>query len=230
MTPPIKDLDKTVKSLEDLSFFRSFAAAAFNRHVEAVYYKNTDADKDAKRALLITPKDTQISICNKQLLFFFSLQKFTQQTEERISFAKGTDPIDPEMIRLKVQLSPALLYHKNGSPIGKRYISVPHIDESKLANLKNFTFTHGSTIRLYCFGDRKQIKVEAIDEAEGNRAINELLKLVRDDKKLGTAEEHGYTGKPPKDTTKPILHGIKSTANQLHIKYPGDRGSITFYI
>jgi hypothetical protein len=217
MTAPIKDLEKTVAALEGLAFFRGFAQLAFNHHVNAIYWKATDDHKAAKRALLITNSDTQISIANKQLLLFFSLQKFTQQTEDKISFAKGTADGDPDMIRAKIQLNPALKYKADGSTVGYRYISVPHVDEARLGDLRDFYFIHGSITRLYCFADKKQIKVMAIDEKEGNRAINELLKLVQPKWKLGTAEEHGYTGKPPKDVKEPDLLGIKSQAAELQL-------------
>lgn len=229
MSSPIVNSEKTIENLEGVAFFRNFAKLTFNRHVEAVYHDSSDSHKDARRALLITDKDTQISIVNKQLLFFFSLQKFTQQTEDKISFAKGTADSDPNMIWLKVQLSPKLLYTANGSPVGKRYIKVPHVDESKLGDLKNFTFTHGSVTRLYTFADKKQLKVKAISEDEGNRAINELLKLVLDKWKLGTAEDHGYTGRPPKDIVKPYLEGITSKCHELHIHYPNER-SMTLFV
>jgi hypothetical protein len=229
MATPIANVEKTIENLEGVAFFRNFAKLTFNRHIEAVYHDASDTHKDARRALLITNKDTQISIANKQLLFFFSLQKFTQQTEDKISFAKGTADSDPNMIWLKVQLSPSLLYKSDGSPVGKRYIKIPHIDESKLGDLKNFKFTHGSVTRLYSFADKKQIKVKAIDETEGNRAINELLKLILDKWKLGTAEDHGYTGKPPKDVIKPDLEGITSKCHELHIHYPHER-SITLFV
>lgn len=228
-TPPIKDLDKTVAALEGVAFFRNFAKLIFNRHVEAVYYKNSDTHVEARRALLITDKDTQISIANKQLLFFFSLQKFTQQTEETQYLTSRTALGDPDMIYLKVQLSPSLLYFSNGSPVGKRYIQVPHIDESKLGNLKDFQFTHGAVSRLYVFADRKQIKVKAIDEKEADRAINELLKLVLDKWKLGNSENHAFTGKPPKDKSAPKLLGITSTCNELHVHYPYQR-PLTFFV
>jgi hypothetical protein len=220
MSTPIANVEKTVENLEGLAFFRNFAKLTFNRHIEAVYHADSDTHKDARRALLITDKDTQISIANKQLLFFFSLQKFTQQTEETQYLTAGTVPSDPEMIYLKVQLSPSLLYFPNGQSVGKRYIQVPHIDESKLGNLKDFKFTHGAIKRLYVFADKKQIAVLAIDEAEGNRAINELLKLVLDKWKLGMAEDHAFTGKPPKDKAAPKLSGITSTCNELHVYYP----------
>jgi hypothetical protein len=228
-TPLIKDLDKTVAALEGVTFFRNFAKLTFNRHVEAVYHQNIDSHIEARRALLITDKDTQISIANKQLLFFFSLQKFTQQTTEKISFAKGTAAGDPNMIRMKVQLSPSLLYKKDGTPVGKRYISVPHIDESKLGNLNNFTFTHGIVTRLYCFADRKQIKVEAISETEANRVINELLKLVETKWLLGSSESHAYTGNPPKDIKLPDLYNVTSKCHELHIYYPNSR-AITIFV
>ena len=229
MTDQLKNTEQTIANLEGLAFFRNFAKLTFNRHVEAVYYRNTEDNIQARRALLITDKDTQISIANKQLLFFFSLQKFTQQTEERISFAKGTAQKDPNMIRVKIQLSPKLLYGEDGQPLGKRYISVPNIDESKLGELRNFTFKHGSITRLYCFADRTQIKVCAFDEAEGDRAINAALKLVLSDKKLGTSEEHSFTGKPPKDTKTPLLMGVTSVCNELHLYYPNQR-AVTLFV
>ena len=229
MTDQLKNTEQTIANLEGLAFFRNFAKLTFNRHVEAVYHRNTEENIQARRALLITDKDTQISIANKQLLFFFSLQKFTQQTEDKISFAKGTAEKDPNMIRLDVQLSPSLLYTKSGTSVGKRYISVPHIDESKLGNFRDFTFIHGSITRLYCFADKKQIKVKAISEEEGNRAINQLLKLVQPEWILGTAEEHGFTGKPPKDMGKPLLDNIQSKCHELHIHYPNLK-SITFFV
>jgi hypothetical protein len=226
--PPIKDLEKTVEALEGVAFFRNFAKLTFNRHVNSVYHQNSDSHIEAKRALLITDKDTQISIANKQLLFFFSLQKFTQQTEETQYLTSGTVPGDPEMIYLKVQLSPSLLYLPNGQSVGKRYIQVPHIDESKLGNLKDFKFTHGAVSRLYVFADRKQLKVKAIDEKEADRAINELLKLVLDKWKLGNSENHSFTGKPPRDKTAPKLLGITSVCNELHVHYPHQRALTLF--
>lgn len=225
----LKKQEETIKALAELAAFKNFAKLTFNRHINSVYFKQSEAHIEARKALLITDADSQISIANKQLLFFFSLQKFTQQTTEKMSFAKGMAPKDPFMLRLKVQLSPSLLYKKDGTPIGKRYISVPHVDESKLGDLKDFTFTHGIVTRLYAFADRKQIKVEAISEDEGNRAINELLKLVEPQWKLGSAEEHGYTGKPPKDSTLPDLYGIKSKCYELHIYYP-NTSAITLYV
>lgn len=217
---PIKDLEKTVAALEEVAFFRNFAKLTFNRHVNAVYHQNSDSHIEAKRALLITDKDTQISIANKQLLFFFSLQKFTQQAEETQFLTSGTVPGDPNMIYLKVQLSPSLLYFPSGQSVGSRYIKVPHVDESKLSNLRDFKFTHGAIRRIYVFPDKKQIKVIAIDEAEGDRAINQLLKLVLDKWKVGSSENHSFTGKPPKDKDDPKLIGITSKCNELHIFYP----------
>jgi hypothetical protein len=229
MSSPIVNTERTIENLEGVAFFRNFAKLTFNRHIEAVYHDASDTHKDARRALLITDKDTQISIANKQLLFFFSLQKFTQQTEETQYLTQGFEMPDPNMIYLKVQLSPSLLYYPGGQSVGKRYIQVPHIDESKLANLKDFKFTHGAITRLYVFGDRKQIKVKAIDETEGNRAINELLKLVLDKWKLGSAEDHAFTGRPPRDKTAPKLLGITSTCNELHIHYPNEK-MITLFV
>lgn len=229
MTSSIVNPERTIENLEGVAFFRNFAKLTFNRHIEAVYHNDSDEHKNARRALLITDKDTQISIANKQLLFFFSLQKFTQQTEETQYLTQGTALPDPEMIYLKVQLSPSLLYYSNGQSVGKRYIQVPHIDESKLGNLKDFKFTHGAITRLYVFADRKQLKVKAIDEDEANRAINELLKLVLDKWKLGTAENHAFTGRPPKDKSAPKLVGITSSCNELHVYYPNER-MITLFV
>jgi hypothetical protein len=228
MSKLIKDYEKTAAALEGVAFFRNFAKATFNRHVEAVYWKEIEAHQDARKALLITDKDTQISIANKQLLFFFSLQKFTQQTEETQYLTAGSVPSDPEMIYLKVQLSPSLLYFPGGQPVGKRYIQVPHVDEAKLGSLKGFKFKHGSITRLYVFPDKKQIKVQAFDEIEGNKAINSLLGLVLDKWKVGTAEDHAYTGKPPRDKSGNRLTGITSTCNELHIHYPHQK-AITFF-
>lgn len=215
--PPIANLDQTVKDLEGLAFFRNFAALTFNRHVEAVYWKSTEDHKQARRALLIVDRDSQIAIVNKQMLFFFALQKLTQQVEDHISFAKGTAPIDPNMIRCKVVLRPTLLYKKDGTSVGNRSIVVPHVDESKLGELRDFHFIHGSTTRLYAFADKKQIKVIAIDEKEGNRAINQLLRIVNKNWLLGDAESHGYTGKPPEDMDKPDLYNIRSNATGLDV-------------
>jgi hypothetical protein len=222
-TPKLKNIEKTVEKLTELDFFRNFAIVSFNRHVNAVYHLSTEEHVAAKRALLITISDTQISIANKQLLFFFSLQKFTQQTEETPYLTAQTELSDPNMVRVKVQLSPSLLYFPDGMSVGKRYIQVPHVDESKLHLLKNFKFTHGDVIRLYVFGDKKQIKVRAISVEEGNRAINELLKIVVEKKKKGTAEKHGYTGKLPEDKPPGRLLGITSTCNELHIYHPHER-------
>jgi hypothetical protein len=219
-TSPIKNVDETVEALEYLAFFRNFAKLTFNQHVEAIYWKATDDHQQAKRALLIRDQDSQVTIVNKQLLLWFALQKFSQQTEDKISFAKGTADGDPYMISAKLQLVPTLKYKPDGTSTGYRQINVPHVDESRLGDFRNFHFVHGSVIRLYCFADKKQIKVLAIDEKEGNRAINHLLKLVQPEWLLGTAEEHGYTGKPPKDTDKPDLLGITSRCAQLHLSNP----------
>jgi hypothetical protein len=228
MPSPIVNTERTIENLEGVAFFRNFAKLTFNRHIEAVYHDASDSHKDTRRALLITDKDTQISIANKQLLFFFSLQKFTQQTEETQYLTAGTVPSDPEMIYLKVQLSPSLLYFPNGSPVGKRYIQVPHIDESKIGNLKDFKFKHGGVTRLYVFADKKQIKVKAFDETEGDRAINQLLGLVLDRWKLGDSETHSFTGKLPKDKDAPKLLGITSKCNELHIHYPHEKALTLF--
>jgi hypothetical protein len=228
MPSQLKNQDETVSALEGLAFFRNFAILTFNRHVEAVYYKNTETHTEAKRALLITAKDTQMSIANKQLLFFFSLQKFAQQTDERVNIAKGMAEKDPNMVKLKVRLQPAKLYKPDGTEYGQRYISVPHIDESKLGNLRDFTFKHGMVIRLYVFADKKQIKLFAHTETEGDRAINELLKLV--DKKwlLGTSEEHSYTGRIGKDVKDLDLTGITSKAVALLVTHPHERPYTVF--
>jgi hypothetical protein len=228
MSELIKDYERTAAALEGVAFFRNFAKATFNRHVEAVYWKDIEAHQDARKALLITDKDTQISIANKQLLFFFSLQKFSQQVTEHISFAKGTADKDPNMVKLRVQLSPSLLYDKNGVSIGKRYIRVPHIDESKLGNFRDFKMTHGSTTRMYTFADKKYIKVGVVDEAEGDRVINQLLKIVQTEWKVGTSEQHSYTGKMPADIAKPLLQGITSKCHELHVIHPYERPYVVY--
>jgi hypothetical protein len=228
-TRVLKDPEKTIVALENAQFSNSFAQATFNRHVEAVYWKDTAAHKDARRALLITDKDLILQRIEKQMIFFFSLQNFTQQTEEKISFAKGTAEGDPNMVRLKVQLSPSLLYKKDGTSVGKRYISVPHIDESKLGEFRNFRMVHGMIIRIYAFADKKQIKVLVKDEAEGDRVINELLRIIIPKWRLGTSEEHSYTGKPPKDVKDYDLVGITSKCHQLHVFHPHER-PYTFYV
>lgn len=220
MSELIKDLDKTVAALEGVAFFRNFAKLTFNRHVEAVYYKNSDTHLEAKRALLITDKDTQISIANKQLLFFFSLQKFAQETEERVNIAKGMGEKDPNQVKLRVRVNPSRMYKPDGTRYGYRYLRVPHIDESKLGNLRDFTFKHGMVIRLYVFADKKQIKLFAYDEAEGDRAINQLLKLVKDEWIIGTSEQHSYTGRMGKDVEDLDLTGITSKCNALLVQNP----------
>jgi len=219
----LKNERSVIAGLENIAFFRNFARLAFNRHIKAIYYKNDDTHKQAKRALLITSKDTQLSIVNKQLLFFFSLQKFAQQTEERVNIAKGLEDKDPNMVKLKIRLQPSKLYKLDGTMYGQRYISVPHIDESKLGNFRDFTFKHGMVIRLYVFSDKKQIKVFAFTETEGDRVINELLKLVRKDKLLGTSEQHSYTGRIGKDVKELDLTGITSKAVALLISHPYER-------
>jgi hypothetical protein len=216
MTDLLKDPQKTIENLENLQQFKNFAKIAFNHHVNSIYYKNTEEHKQAKRALLITDKDSQISIANKQLLLFFSLQKFEQSVEEKLLYSKDM-PNDPEMISAKIKLNPSKKYTDDGKSVGCRYIKVPHVDESKLGNLRDFKFTHGNICRLYTFADKKQIKVYAISETEGNKAINALLELVQDKYKLGTAEEHGYTGIPPKDQKDVSLKGITSKGTAIHV-------------
>jgi hypothetical protein len=220
MSAQLKNTDRTISALEDLTFFRNFAKLTFNRHVKAVYWKDDETHRNAKRALLITDKDTLLSIANKQLLFFFSLQKFAQAVEERIVIAKGMAEKDPNMVKLRLRMAPLKLYKPDGTKYGYRYFQVPHIDESKIGNLRDFTFKHGMVIRLYVFADKKQIKLFAFTETEGDRAINEILKLV--DKKwlLGTSEQHSYTGRIGKDVPDGDLTGLTSKCNALLVQHP----------
>lgn len=215
--PPIKNLEKTVENLENLAQFTNFAKLVFNEHVNAVYYKNSEEHVQAKKALLIKDRDSQISICNKQLLFFLSLQKLEQQVSDKFVLNSGNVDKDPSMITAEVKLNPSLKYKKDGTPTGTRQIKIPHVDESKLGNLRDFKFTHGKVAVIYSFADKKQIKVLSIDEKEGLRAINELLKIVDSKWLLGSAEEHCYMGKMPKDMKDGDLHGLTSKGTALHI-------------
>lgn len=214
--PPIKNLEKTVENLENLAQFTNFAKLVFNEHVNAVYYKNTEEHVQAKKALLIKDKDSQISICNKQLLFFLSLQKLEQQVSDKFILGNMEKVSLDGMLTGEIKLNPSIKY-KDGKSVGTRQIKVPHLDESKLGNLRNFTFTHGKTVVIYKFDSRKMIKVLAIDKAEGIRAIGELLKIVESKHILGKPEDHCYVGNMPKDMKDGDLHGIPSKGTAIHI-------------
>lgn len=218
---PIKNVTQTTAELNNLQQLIAFSQLVFNRHVSDVYYKNSEEHKLAKAALLIRDNDTYPAINTKVSLFFLALQHLSNDVEEIIAVNSKFREKDPEAISGRIKLNPKKKYKKgeNGKQIsiGCRYIEVPHIDESKLWELRGFTFIHGNCVCLYTFKDKKQIKVLAHTTEEGLKAVNHLLKIVDPKWKVGTAEEHCYTANGAKDMAKGDLHGITSKATGIHI-------------
>jgi hypothetical protein len=218
----IVGIEKSVTKLEKLAQNKAFSKVAFNHHVSSVYYKEIDAHKQARDALLIKDDDTLLMQVNKKLDFFFCLQKFEQVIEEHLlanpRFAK--DP-DPNAINLEVKLNPSIKYKKDKKgrviSVGTRQISVPHVDMAKLGDFRDFKFRHGNVKVVYIFDDKKQINVRAYTKEDGLKAVNQLLKLVEDKWKLGTAEHHCYISMASESTAHGDLHGLYSKGTALHV-------------
>jgi hypothetical protein len=227
---PVRDESKIVEQLESLALLTNFATATFNQHIAAVYWKKTKEHITAKTALTIKPSDTAPIISLKIQVFFLSLNKLDHAIEEKVLlnqlFAK---PKDPDIVTATIRLRPKTKYHKDGQPIGNRVISVPHIDESKLGDFRDFRFTHGEVKCIYTFADKKQIKVLALNEELGIEAIQRLLVIVDPKWILGTAKEHCYVGKFSPNTAKSVLHGVTSTAFKIEIN-PPEGSSYTLFL
>lgn len=218
---PIKDEAQLVSQLESLALLTNFAAKTFNQHITAVYWKQTKEHITAKESLLIKPSDTPPLITLKLLTFFLSLQKLETSVEEKVLLNQlFATPKDPDLVTAMVRLRPRLKYKPNGTPIGTRAIQVPHVDESKLLDLRGFTFVHGETVCLYTFADKKQIKVLAIDEQAGIEAIQKLLQIVLPRWILGDAKEHCYIGKFSPNTKKSDVHGVTSKITKIDVNLP----------
>lgn len=215
---PLGNATKTLDRLEQLSLVKNFGIAAFNNHVNSVYYKNTEAHVIAKKALLLQPADSFPEMIFKQNIFFLALQKLEQSVEDKIlinfpvaetkdeSFKQGT-----------VKLNPTLKYKKDGTPVGTRQIVIPHLDEANLYKLRDLEITHGNVTGLYTFRTKRQLKVRAISETEAIRVIEHILKAVIDSDKTGTAKEHTYIGRAPKTVKEGDLHGLKSFATAVDV-------------
>jgi hypothetical protein len=227
---PLINVDTTIERLEGVELFRNFMRGTFNEYVKQCFYKNSPEHSIARKTLLITEKDTQISIANKQLAFWFTLQKFTQEREEKILIGKGfaiKDDEDYSNIYAKVRLVPRNKF-VDGRNSGYRYIQIPHIDPAKLGNLRDFTFTFGREVLTYTFADKRKIKVKALTREIGHKTINKLLDLVLDDWKVGTSEEHSAPATVPNDIPDGDLHG--RIANGTHLLVYNHGGSAKYEI
>ena len=214
---PIKNEAKTIEKLENLSAFTTFAKKVFNDHVESVYFKQSEEHKIARKALLVTNEDSQISIANKQLLFFLSLQNLAQNVNDIYQMDRSAAK-DAGMISARIRLVPRKLYDAEGKNRGYRYIKIPHVDESKLGNLRDFEFRHGNVTVLYNFADGSKLRLYTHDRASGDKAINALLTIVQDKWIQGTSEEHSYLGVPPKDRKKNEYQGEYSKGKALLVQ------------
>jgi hypothetical protein len=221
-TKLIANFAKTKGKLEQVKLLLNFCKLTQNQHVYEVYSGAGETNEKAKQALLIHDDDNWPIIAVKILVFFLSLQKLQTSVTEIFTYHKGYVDKDPHMLNAEIILNPTKKYKKDQKTgkqvsIGTRQINIPHVDESKLRELDNFSIVHGGVIRFYSFADKKQIKVMALDKAEGDRAINHLLKIV--DKKwyLGTSEEHSATGEPPKDRKTPDLQGVTSKISAIDL-------------
>jgi hypothetical protein len=217
MTSPIKNEDKTIDNLEALKLLTNFAKLTFNDHIYSVYSGKSEANQKAKAALLIKDNDSMPIITNKVLLFFLALQKLETSVQEHYRVSTNFKEKDPEMIRGTIKLNPALKYNAKGNSVGTRQIEIPHLDESRIHELRGFQFKHGKTIVLYTFTSGKQIKLNAYDEAEGKKALATLIKLVDPKWLAGSVEDHAYIGKKGKDVPNGDLFGIVSKATAIHV-------------
>jgi hypothetical protein len=213
----IANFEKTKTKLEDLKFLINFAKLVHNEHVYACYSGSGEINDLAKKGLLIRDTDNLPTIAIRILLFFLSLQKLEHGVTDIVAYAKGYKPTEPDILFGRVKLNPSKKYDEEKRSIGCRYVKVPHIDEAKIADLHGFSLAHGNVTRLYSFADGKQIKVKVISVTEGDRVINQLLKIVKKDWVIGSSEEHSFTGDPPKDVKDHKLKGITSRGTAIHL-------------
>jgi hypothetical protein len=196
---PIKNESKIIAQIESQRQMINFAIAVFNPLVQQRFWKQSVEHKNARLACTVTKEDTLLQLNLRQQLFFLACENLGSAIEEIVRYTRGSVPKDLGMLSVEIRLRPQLKYKKDGTSTGTRSLNIPHVDESKLLELRGFQLIHGDHIRLYSFADKLQIKVRAIDAKEGDRAINHLLKVVESKWLLGTSEQHSFSGEPPKD-------------------------------
>ena len=224
-------LDRLTQSVQSPPWFSKATVEAFNKHVEEFFKNQGDGGGNlAKDVLLIKPDDSVLQQIDKKLSFMFIVGAIPQLSEgETSTQSRANKGLNDEDSRVEIKLRVAKKYNKNGNPIGTQTISIPHVDESKLNTLKDFNIFYGSVRCVYKFTSNKLIKINAKDKAEGVRVINKLLKIVKPEMFLGTAQKHGIFTDRPEDRESHELVGEKGKLFQVYVFDPtGERRSHSF--
>lgn len=210
----ISDIEK--QRIRTLS--RGIIAKLFNKQVIDRYSDN----QDLLDTCTVQSFDTVPEMLLKQIAFYFTLDNFTPQVNEKLVMRnKGAKkPIDnlPWML-LHVKFKERYIFDKETGeekPLGQRRIRISNIDE-KLAivddvkkSFNGMNVKYGSNWLSYNFKNGREIRLEHLSSREqGIKLIKASMPFtVKEHQHEGEIEDNVFDVKPPKNTPKLDTDGL----------------------
>lgn len=197
----------------------NLAARLLNAEVEEAYGKRKDeAGMKLKERLTINEsKDTTGIVMLKILNFYLCAGRLPGEAPPQDLFGLAQRSYDVIVGQIRLRCEKKLIA---GKPCGYYRLNIPHFLPEKWEEVRDYHQEFGNLKVIYGFADKRQLKVSVSTEKEGHRAINHLLRAVNPSLLLGTAEEHCYTGRLPKNSKPHRLSGLTLKANRVRTIYP----------
>lgn len=175
----------------------------------------------------IYPFNSHLEILDKKLTFYFVLENYTPQIEERVRIRGKKDKSDLPTTWMKVHIKFKERYIKSDTgetkALGQRRITVNNIDESKIdadkmiAVFSGKSFIFGSNYVTYNFKNGKEIVLKHIEsEAVGIELIRTFLDYTVESTHMdGKFEGNILTVNAPKNAPKPETDGLRGHIYKL---------------
>jgi hypothetical protein len=197
----------------------NLAARLLNAEVAEAYGKRTDdAGVRLKELLTIKEgKDTTVVATLKILNFYLCAGRLPGEAPPQELFGLAQRSYDVIVGQVRLKCDKKLVA---GKPCGYYRLNIPHFLPDRWEEVRDYHQEFGNLKVIYAFADKRQLKVSVSTEKEGHRAINHLLKAVDPSRLLGTAEDHCYTGRLPKNSKPHRLTGLTLKANRVRTIYP----------
>jgi hypothetical protein len=208
---------------------KGITAKFYNKQVSDRYAGN----QDFIEACTIHPFETVPEITAKQCLFYFVLENYTPQIQEKVHLRNK-----PKGKKSQLDYHPWATIHMRFAekyvkdpitgeikPSGQRQIHLSNIDLEKIDDevlqsaLNGATLKFGTSYTTYNFRNGKEIRIEHVDTRE--HGINLIEKLVpftlSEYHQVGAVEDNILTVIPPKNTPHVLVHGM--TAHVYRVSF-----------